>query len=249
MDYPRVSAEDIARLKLAIGDKHVSTGESNLDLHSKDESYHAPHRPDVVVWPQKTEDVVAAVKLAAEKGYAVTAWCAGTSLEGTTEDIVFDGTEQNYVNSSPTEDVTATALTDDTRSWIPDQWADHMVHVSCGGTSQEVRITGNDETTLFGTFDPCSAWGYRIYRPLANSYDHWTSIDSITSSDMDVDVEIYNVAGEFVASLVSGMADAGTNQVEWDCTNRAGNEVVSGVYLCILRAPGHEETIRMTLFR
>ncbi|HSH69504.1 MAG TPA: FAD-binding protein, partial [Deferrisomatales bacterium] len=82
MNHPRVTPEDVARLKRAIGDKHVSTGESNLDLHSKDESYHPPHRPDVVVWPQTTEDVVAAVKIAAEKGYAVTPWCAGTSLEG-----------------------------------------------------------------------------------------------------------------------------------------------------------------------
>ena len=82
MAYPRVTPEDIAFLKQAIGDRHVSAGESNLDLHSRDESYHEPHRPDVVVWPQNTGDVVAAVTLAARKGYAVTPWCAGTSLEG-----------------------------------------------------------------------------------------------------------------------------------------------------------------------
>jgi len=60
MAYPRVTPEDIALLKQSIGDRHVSAGESNLDLHSRDESYHEPHRPDVVVWPQKTGDVVAA---------------------------------------------------------------------------------------------------------------------------------------------------------------------------------------------
>src|SRR5450756_336989 len=74
MAYPRVTPEDIAFLKQAIGDRHVSAGESNLDLHSRDESYLEPHRPDVVVWPQKTGDVVAAVTLAARKGYAVTPW-------------------------------------------------------------------------------------------------------------------------------------------------------------------------------
>ncbi len=82
MAYPRVTPDDVAYLKLAIGEGHVSTGESNRDLHSRDESYHEPRRPDVVVWPQKTEDVVTAVKLADRKGYAVTPWCAGTSLEG-----------------------------------------------------------------------------------------------------------------------------------------------------------------------
>jgi len=101
MTYPRVTPEDIASLKQAIGESHVSTGESNLDLHSRDESYHQPHRPDVVVWPQKTADVVAAVKLAGEKGYAVTPWCAGTSLEGNPipvkGGIVLDFTEMNHV--------------------------------------------------------------------------------------------------------------------------------------------------------
>lgn len=82
MDYARVTREDVAYLKSAVGENHVSTGESNLDLHARDESYHPPHRPEVVVWPQKTEDVAAVVKLASEKGYPVTAWCAGTSLEG-----------------------------------------------------------------------------------------------------------------------------------------------------------------------
>lgn len=82
MGYPRVTGEDVDYLKQAIGGNRVSSGESNLDLHSRDESYHEPHRPDVVVWPQTTEDVAIAVKLAARKGYAVTPWCAGTSLEG-----------------------------------------------------------------------------------------------------------------------------------------------------------------------
>ncbi|MBI5015573.1 MAG: FAD-binding oxidoreductase [Deltaproteobacteria bacterium] len=99
--YPPVTPEDVDALKHAIGESHVSTGSSNLDLHSKDESYHEPHRPDVVVWPQTTEDVVACVKLAAEKGYAVTPWCAGTSLEGNPIPIkgglVLDFTEMNRI--------------------------------------------------------------------------------------------------------------------------------------------------------
>ncbi len=82
MEYPRVTVEDIEFLKKTIGPGIVSSGDSNLDLHSRDESHHDPRRPDVVVWPRNTGDVVAAVSLAARKGYAVTPWCAGTSLEG-----------------------------------------------------------------------------------------------------------------------------------------------------------------------
>jgi D-lactate dehydrogenase (cytochrome) len=101
MKYPHVKTEDVTYLKETIGESHVTTGESNLDLHAKDESYHEPHRPDVVVWPQKTEDVVTVVKLAYERGYAVTAWCAGTSLEGNPiplkGGIVMDFNEMNRI--------------------------------------------------------------------------------------------------------------------------------------------------------
>lgn len=82
MSYATVTPEDIAYLKEALGAENVSAGESNLDLHSKDESYHQPVRPDLVVWPLRTEDVALVVKLAAKRTYAVTPWCAGTSLEG-----------------------------------------------------------------------------------------------------------------------------------------------------------------------
>lgn len=111
MEYPRVTPEDVEFLKREIGPSRVSAGESNRDLHSRDESYLEPHRPDVVVWPQGTEDVVAAVRLAARKGYAVTPWCAGTSLEGNPiplkGGICLDFTEMNRILEVREEDLQA----------------------------------------------------------------------------------------------------------------------------------------------
>jgi hypothetical protein len=107
---------------------------------------------------------------------------------GINEDIVFDGTVQEYVNSVPTGSVTATELPDDNQNWQTDQWQGYMVHIRCGGDSETVVITGNSATRLFGSFTPCSqSWAYTIQRPLANSYNHWTRITSITTADMDVD--------------------------------------------------------------
>lgn len=101
MNYPRVTNDDIAFLKQTIGEGHVSTGESNLDLHAKDESHHESHRPDVVIWPQETADVVTVVKLANDRRYAVTAWGAGSSLEGNPipvkGGIVLDLSEMNRI--------------------------------------------------------------------------------------------------------------------------------------------------------
>lgn len=113
----------------------------------------------------------------------------GNALEGAgvSEDVLFDGTQQSYVDSVPSAAVTAAALEDDTQQWADDQWAGYMVHIRCGGDAERVMITGNDADTLFGTFTPCtSSWAYTIYRPLGNTYLHFTTIDSVTTTDMDV---------------------------------------------------------------
>jgi len=60
----------------------VADGESELDLHAADISFHRPQRPDLVVYPSSTEDVSRVLALANERGVPVTAFGAGSSLEG-----------------------------------------------------------------------------------------------------------------------------------------------------------------------
>src|SRR4030065_341469 len=60
----------------------MSKGETVLDLHSKDESFHQSRKPDVVVWPLRTEEISQILKMANERRIPVTPWGAGTSLEG-----------------------------------------------------------------------------------------------------------------------------------------------------------------------
>ncbi len=72
----------LQRLQGVVGPKRFSTGISNLTLHSKDESFHAPHLPDAVAWPKSTGEVSQLVRICNEGKIPVTPWGAGTSLEG-----------------------------------------------------------------------------------------------------------------------------------------------------------------------
>jgi D-lactate dehydrogenase (cytochrome) len=65
-----------------LGAEQVTDGESELDLHAVDLSFHRPHRPDVVVYPTSTDDVSRTLALATEHRVPVTPFGAGTSLEG-----------------------------------------------------------------------------------------------------------------------------------------------------------------------
>ncbi|MDD4092810.1 MAG: FAD-binding oxidoreductase [Smithellaceae bacterium] len=102
---------DFSELKVILDERRVSTGESVRDLHSHDESFHAPSLPDVVVWPRSTEEVSRLIRWARRKKIPVTAWGAGTSLEGNPIPVrggmVIDFSEMNRVLALRAEDFQA----------------------------------------------------------------------------------------------------------------------------------------------
>lgn len=60
----------------------VTTNPNTLEHHSKDESYHTPSLPDVVVYPENTEEVSEVMKIASRYEVPVVPFGLGTSLEG-----------------------------------------------------------------------------------------------------------------------------------------------------------------------
>ena len=60
----------------------VRDGDSERDLHAEDISFHAPRRPDLVVYPTSAAEVAAVLALANDHEIAVTPFGAGSSLEG-----------------------------------------------------------------------------------------------------------------------------------------------------------------------
>lgn len=72
-----------AELAQRMGDRdRVSRGESVLDQHGRDLTYHQPHRPDIVVFPVNATEVSAVLRFASENAIPVTPCGVLTSLEG-----------------------------------------------------------------------------------------------------------------------------------------------------------------------
>ncbi|MFC4559028.1 FAD-binding oxidoreductase [Virgibacillus kekensis] len=78
--------EDLQQL---LGGDRVSENETILEQHSKDESYHTPHIPDIVVYPENTREVSEIMKLAKQYNTVVVPFGFGSSLEGNV--IPYDG--------------------------------------------------------------------------------------------------------------------------------------------------------------
>ena len=80
--YQPVTATVLNELVALVGAENLSTSETDRSQRAFDVSSHAPHLSEVVVWPQTAAQVAAVLKYANDQLIPVTAWGAGTSVEG-----------------------------------------------------------------------------------------------------------------------------------------------------------------------
>jgi D-lactate dehydrogenase (cytochrome) len=109
MGYGKVTDRELESIREIVGSERMSTGESILDLHGKDESFHRRRRPEVVIWPLSAQEISQILKIANERRIPVTPWGAGTSLEGNPipveGGIVIDLQQMNHILELMEEDL------------------------------------------------------------------------------------------------------------------------------------------------
>ncbi|MCC6803750.1 MAG: FAD-binding oxidoreductase [Anaerolineae bacterium] len=82
MPFNPVTPDLIAQLRAILDDGAVSTAQADLDLHARDQSHHAAHPAEVVIFPTTAGGVADVLRLANEHLIPVTPWGVGTGLEG-----------------------------------------------------------------------------------------------------------------------------------------------------------------------
>src|SRR4051812_13934066 len=82
MDFNPITPDLIDELRAILGSSAVSTAQADLDLHARDQSHHAAHPAEVVIFPTTAQGVSDVMKLATNHHFAVTPWGVGTGLEG-----------------------------------------------------------------------------------------------------------------------------------------------------------------------
>ena len=65
----------------------------------------------------------------------------------------------------------------------------------------------------------------------------------------DVSVNIYNVNGQLVSTLVDGAVSAGQQSIAWNGTDISGNKVARGVYFCRMITEGFTATEKVVLLQ
>jgi alpha-mannosidase len=111
--------------------------------------------------------------------------------------------------------------------------------IAAGGSLQvarpgeSIRIESAASNTIPGR--------YSLESNFPNPFNPRTSIRYALPFRSKVRIDVYDVLGKHVATLVDGFQDAGFCSAEWNATNGEGRQVASGIYLLRLEASPLEE--------
>ena len=102
------------------------------------------------------------------------------------------------------------------------------------------KITG--QTDGIEAEDVTLAENFALYQNYPNPFNPSTEIRFSIAKDSDVKLSVYNIKGEFVASLKEGKMAKGAHSVNFDAT-----ALNSGVYFCKLTVNGATQAKKMVL--
>jgi hypothetical protein len=82
-----------------------------------------------------------------------------------------------------------------------------------------------------------------------NPFNPCTTLSFALSCDMLCKLEIYNIRGQVVKTLMDEQLSAGNQSIVWNGTDENGSSVSSGVYFYKLSTPKQTQTSKMLLMK
>ena len=113
---------------------------------------------------------------------------------------------------------------------------------------QAVRFTADSHTGIEDNNANLPV-SFGLKQNYPNPFNANTEIIFDLSSNSNVTLEVYNIAGQKISTLVNGSFEAGSHNVIWNGTNYEGNVVSSGVYFYNLKVNDLSQTRKMVLLK
>lgn len=110
-------------------------------------------------------------------------------------------------------------------------------------------ITVESVPTSIGDKNQKIPTGCELHQNYPNPFNPSTTIQFDLPSANLVQLEIFNIVGQKVRTLVSTTYPVGSHQINWNARDDKGNEVPAGVYYYQLRVGDFEQTRKMLLVK
>lgn len=127
-------------------------------------------------------------------------------------------------------------------TWESDEYDKYDCHVYVGD------FPGSDQEKAAGT-DDITPLEFAIKSNFPNPFNMNTSIEFVLDTDGPVTMEIFNIMGQRIRTLLDEHMPAGSHTVHWDGSNENRQRVASGTYIARLRMGTRVLTHSMTLVK
>jgi len=115
--------------------------------------------------------------------------------------------------------------------------------------SRNIDVEGDPNTAVLEDYSDALPTAFTLHQNHPNPFNSGTVIRFALPTSSDVELVIYNLAGQKVATLVQGLRLAGDYAINWDGRSEDGGVLASGIYFYQLRAGEHQETRKLLLLR
>lgn len=110
----------------------------------------------------------------------------------------------------------------------------------------DIQITASVGASAGNPLPPAKT---ELYHNFPNPFNPSTCIKYDLANAGKVNLEIYNVKGQKVRSLIDNMQDAGSKEIIWDGKDDEGRNVTSGVYFYQLISGNFSKSRKMILIK
>ena len=90
---------------------------------------------------------------------------------------------------------------------------------------------------------------FALHQSYPNPFNATTTIIYELPAAAEVTIEIFNVLGQKIATLLDAREAAGVHSISWDGTNGSGTTVSSGVYFYRISTPSLTAEKKMVLMK
>ncbi|NQT23875.1 aryl-sulfate sulfotransferase [candidate division KSB1 bacterium] len=122
----------------------------------------------------------------------------------------------------------------------------HNDNFICEAELDHIQLSATSDTSEKGNLAPASFMLHAVY---PNPFNPKTTVRFEVPIHTDILIEVYDITGRKVCTLVKGQTLPGTHQVVWNGNNESGETVGSGLYFIRMQANMFDVTQKVTLLR
>ncbi len=115
--------------------------------------------------------------------------------------------------------------------------------------SRNIDVEGDPNTAVLEDYSATLPNSFSLHQNHPNPFNSGTVIRFALAQNEEIELSVFNLAGQKVATLVQGMRQAGEYAINWDGRDEMGRELATGIYLYRLQKDAQQQTRKLLLLR